>query len=73
MKPGNNDFIGEMEMKTYRAEIENDDFEIILAENEEEAIEEYWNLEDQGHTIFNLFELDDDYNIVKTIMQHMKR
>ena len=54
-------------MKIYRAEIENDDFEIIRAENEKEAIEEYWNLENQGHTVFNLFELDDDFDIVKTI------
>lgn len=55
-------------MKTYRAEIENDNFEIILADDENDALKQYWQLEDEGHELFNLFELDDDYNIIKTIL-----
>lgn len=31
-------------MKYYRAEIEDDNFEMILADNEEEAIKQYFEL-----------------------------
>ena len=55
-------------MRTYRAEIEDDNFEIILAENDDEAIKEYWELEEQGHELFNLFELDNNYDAIRTIM-----
>ena len=55
-------------MVTYRAEIENGDFIIILAENEDDALTQYWELEKEGHEIFNLIELDGDYNEVKTII-----
>lgn len=54
-------------MKTYRAEIEDDNFEIIFADNDYDAMEEYLNLAKEGHDIFNLFELDDDNNVIRTI------
>ena len=55
-------------LKTYKAEIEDDNFEIILAENDEEALEEYLNLEEQGHFVFGLFELDEDYNETRALL-----
>jgi hypothetical protein len=54
-------------MKYYRAEIEEDNFEIILADNEEEAIKQYFELGEK-HELFNLVELDADYNEVRTIL-----
>lgn len=54
-------------MKTYRAELEDDNFEIILAENDNDALKQYWELEEQGHELFNLFELDENYDIVRTL------
>lgn len=55
-------------MKTYRAELEDDNFEIILADDENDALKQYWELEDEGHDLFNLIELDDEYNEVRTIL-----
>lgn len=54
-------------LKVYRAEIEDDNFEIILAENDKEAIKEMRTLQEEGHTVFNLFLLDGNYNEIKTI------
>lgn len=54
-------------MKYYRAEIEDDNFEMILADNEEEAIKQYFELGEK-HELFNLIELNDDYNDVRTIL-----
>lgn len=54
-------------MKWYRAEIEDDNFEMILADNEEDAINQYFEL-GKKHDLFNLIELDDDDNEVRTIL-----
>ncbi|MCU6756424.1 Uncharacterised protein [uncultured Eubacterium sp.] len=54
-------------MNTYRVEIEDDNFEIILANSDDEALSEMWKLEEYGHSVFNLFRLDDDYNEIETI------
>lgn len=54
-------------MKIYRAEIEDDNFEIIRADDEQDAINQYFNLEEE-HELFNLVELDEDYNEIKTII-----
>ena len=54
-------------MKYYRAEIEEDNFEIILADSEEEAIKQYFELGEK-HELFNLVGLDADYNEVRTIL-----
>ena len=54
-------------MRTYRAEIEDDNFEIILAEDDNDALKQYWELEEQGHELFNLYELDENYDIVRTL------
>ena len=52
-------------MNTYRVELKDDDFEIIFASTDEEAIEKA--LDEYG-TVFNIFLLDDDYNEIKTIL-----
>ena len=54
-------------MKYYRAEIEDDNFEMILADSEDDAINQYFELGEK-HDLFNLVELDDDYNEVRTIL-----
>lgn len=54
-------------MNTYKAEIENDNFEIIWADNAEEAKEEAWALEDEGHSVLGLFLVDENYNEVEAI------
>ena len=54
-------------MKTYRVELPGDEFEIIFAENDDEAMKKAWELEEQYGVIFNVFEIDDDYEIVKTV------
>lgn len=54
-------------MKWYAAEIEDDNFEMILADSEEDAIKQYFELGDE-HDLFNLIELDADYNEVRTIL-----
>ena len=53
--------------KWYEAEIEDDNFEMILANSEEDAIKQYFELGDE-HDLFNLIELDADYNEVRTIL-----
>lgn len=54
-------------MKCYRAEIEDDNFEMILADSKEDAIKQYFELGD-AHDLFNLIELDTNYNEVRTIL-----
>ncbi len=54
-------------MKCYKAEIEDDNFEIIMADSERDAINQYFELGEK-HILFNLVELDDDYNEVRTIL-----
>ena len=54
-------------MKYYRAEIEDDNFEMILADNEEEAIKQYFELGEK-HELFNLLELDADYKEGKYVI-----
>lgn len=53
--------------KTYKAEIEEDNFEIILADNEADAIQQYFELGEK-HELFNLIELDENYDEVCTIL-----
>lgn len=52
----------------YKVEIENDDFEIIFADNDADALSEAWQLEDEGHCIFNVFLIDEEYNEVRCIL-----
>ena len=54
-------------MAMYRAEIEDDNFEIINAEDEQDAIMQYMELCEE-HEVLNLVELDDDYNEIRTVL-----
>ena len=54
-------------MKWYRAEIEDDNFEMILADSEEDAIRQYFNLGEE-HNLFNLFEVDENGDEVRMIL-----
>lgn len=54
-------------MRIYRAEIEDDNFEIILADDEQDAINQYFELEEE-HDLLGLVELDEDYNEIKTVI-----
>lgn len=56
-------------MKMYRADYACEDgMEIILAANDDEALSEAWKLEQQHGPLFNLDLLDDDYNVVRTVL-----
>lgn len=54
-------------MKWYRAEIEDDNFEMILADSEEDAIRQYVDLGEE-HDLFNLFEVDENGDEVRMIL-----
>lgn len=51
----------------YRAEFEDDNFEMILADNDNEAFETAKEMEEEKGTLFNVFLVDDDYNEVRTV------
>lgn len=51
----------------YRAEFEDDNFEMILADNDREATEQAYDLEEEHGIVFNLFLLDDNDNEVRTV------
>lgn len=55
-------------MKNYKAEFEDDNFELIDAENDTEALNEAWEFEDEHGTLFNLFEIDKNDDIIRTVM-----
>ena len=54
-------------MKWYRAEIEDDNFEMILTDSEEDAIRQYLDLGEE-HDLFNLFEVDENGDEVRMIL-----
>jgi len=54
-------------MNIYKAEIENDNFEIIFADNAEEAKEEAWALEEEGHSVLSLFLVDENYEEIEAV------
>ena len=54
-------------MRIYRAELEDDNFEVINAEDDQDAINQYMELGEE-HEVFNLIELDDDYNENRTVL-----
>ena len=51
----------------YRAEFEDDNFEMILADSDNEAFEKAKEMEEEKGTLFNVFLLDDDYNELRTV------
>jgi len=53
-------------MKDYKVEFEDGEFEIITT-TEEKAFEEACEYEEEHGTVFNIFEIDENYEEVKTI------
>lgn len=51
-------------MNTYKIELENDEFDIIQAETDTEAIAEAL---EENDTVYNVIRIDDDYNELETI------
>ena len=51
----------------YKAEYEDDRFEMILADNDDEAFEKADEMQEEFGTLFNVFLLDDNNNEVKTV------
>lgn len=51
----------------YKAEYELDEFQLILAENDNQALEIAYDNESEFGTLFNLFLLDENDNEIKTI------
>ena len=53
----------------YKAEYEDDRFEMILADSDEEAFQQAYDNEDEFGTLFNVFALDENDNEIKTVFQ----
>lgn len=51
----------------YKAEYEDDRFEMILADNDQEAFEKAYENEEEFGTLFNVFLLDENDNEIATI------
>lgn len=51
----------------YRAEFEDDNFEMILADDDNEAFEKAQEMEEEFGTLFNVFLLDENDNEIATI------
>ena len=51
----------------YRADFEDDNFEMILADNDNEAFEKAQEMEEEFGTLFNVFLLDDNDEVIKTV------
>jgi len=52
----------------YKAEYADENFEMLFAENDREAFEEAQEYEKDHGTIFNIFEIDEDYDVVRTVL-----
>jgi hypothetical protein len=55
------------ELRTYKAEYEDDNIEVFDAENDREAIREAEKYEDEHGITFNIYLVDENYDHIKTI------
>lgn len=55
-------------MKTYKAEYADENFELIDSQSDAEAMEEAELYENAHGALFNLFEVDENYNEIRTII-----
>lgn len=53
--------------KDYKAVFEDGEFEIIFAKNDREAFEEAQELENEHGIVFDIFEIDENYNEIRTV------
>lgn len=51
----------------YKAVYEDEEFEIIYADNDNEAMKEADKYESEHGIVFNLFEINEDYDEVRTV------
>ena len=54
-------------MKMYKAVYEDEEFEIIYADNDNEAMKEADRYEIEHGIVFNLFEIDENYDEIRTV------
>lgn len=54
-------------LKRYKAEYEDEEFEIIYSDNDNEAMKEADKYESQHGIVFNLFEIDENYDEIRTV------
>lgn len=52
----------------YEAEYEDDNIEVFRADNDSQAQKEAWNYENTHGTLFNIYELNEEYNCIRTIL-----
>lgn len=55
------------EDKTYKAEYQDEEFEIFTCKDDTEAMKEAELYEDSHGTLFNLFEINNDYDEIRTV------
>ena len=56
-------------MKWYKVELEDDNFELLLAENDNDALTQAFNIEEENNdTVFGLYEINDEYENIRTIL-----
>lgn len=53
--------------KIYKAEYEDGEFEVITSDNDTSAMSEAEYYEDKHGTLFNLFEVNADYEEIRTV------
>lgn len=53
--------------KIYKADYADENFEIIHADNDREATKEAESYEKEHGIIFNLFEIDENYEEIRTV------
>lgn len=58
------------ETKTYKADYEDENFEVISAESDIEAFEIAKSYEDEHGCLFNLFEVDDNYDEIREVTEN---
>ena len=51
----------------YKAEYEDDRFEMIFADSDEEAFQQAYDNKDEFGTLFNVFALDENDNEIRTV------
>lgn len=54
-------------MKTYKAEYADENFEIIYADNDVEAMTEASQYEEEHGIIFNLYEINENYEEIRMV------
>lgn len=51
----------------YKADYADENFEIILADNDRDAMKEAEKYEAQHGIVFNLYEIDENYDEIRTV------